>query len=69
MSFFNMFKKADEQQMQGGKQDGAKPDLDSTFFNMKVKQLPANFAQSVMDLEMKLEFAESCDIEAIQQLN
>jgi hypothetical protein len=46
-----------------------KPDLDSTFFNMKVKQLPPNFAQSVMDLEMKLEFSETYDLEVVQQLN
>ena len=47
MSFFNLFKKTEQQQQ-------TKPDLDSTFFNMKVKQLPTNFAQEVMDLQMKL---------------
>lgn len=36
---------------------------------MKIKQLPPNFAQSVMDLEMKLEFADCYDLETIQQLN
>ncbi len=36
---------------------------------MKIKQLPPNFAQTVMDLEMKLEFAESYDLETVQQLN
>jgi hypothetical protein len=54
MSFFNLFRRTEEHPAQA-----AKPDLDSTFFSMKVKQLPANFAQSVMDLEMKLEFAET----------
>lgn len=50
MSLFNLFKRVDQ---------GEKPkqDLDSTFFSMKIKQLPPNFAQTVMDLEMKLEFA------------
>lgn len=52
MSFFNLFKKTEETPYQNNK-----PDLDSTFFSMKVKQLPSNFAQLVMDLEMKLEFA------------
>jgi hypothetical protein len=36
---------------------------------MKIKQIPPNFAQTVMDLEMKLEFAESYDLETVQQLN
>ncbi len=36
---------------------------------MKIKQLPPNFAQTVMDLEMKLEFAETYDLETVQQLN
>lgn len=36
---------------------------------MKIKQLPPNFAQTVMDLEMKLEFAESYDFQTVQELN
>ena len=36
---------------------------------MKIKQFPPNFAQTVMDLEMKLEFAETYDLETVQQLN
>ena len=36
---------------------------------MNVKQLPNNFAQSLMDLEMKLEFSQTFDMEVVQQLN
>lgn len=43
MSLFNLFKRAEPVEKQ-------KPDLDSTFFSMKIKQLPANFAQTVMEL-------------------
>lgn len=45
MSIFNLFKRAEDTQP-----NSKKPDFDSTFYNMKVKQLPPNFAQSVMDL-------------------
>lgn len=45
MSIFNLFKRAEETQ-----ENGKKHDFDSTFYNMKVKQLPPNFAQSLMDL-------------------
>jgi hypothetical protein len=50
MSLFNLFKRVEQTEK-------PKQDLDSTFFSMKIKQLPPNFAQTVMDLEMKLEFA------------
>lgn len=50
MSLFNLFKREDHDQISSK----VKPDLDSTFFNMKVKQLPSNFAQTLMDLEMRL---------------
>lgn len=62
--FFNLFKRQEEMA-----NNQAKQDLDSTFFSMKVKQLPQNFAQMVMDLEMKLSFVETYDIEAVKQLN
>ena len=62
--FFNLFKRQEEEASNQVKQD-----LDSTFFSMKVKQLPQNFAQMVMDLEMKLSFAETYDIEVVKQLN
>ncbi len=44
MSIFNLFKRAEE-----APQNCKKPDFDSTFYSMRVKQLPTNFAQSVMD--------------------
>lgn len=64
MSLFNLFRRTEATPTTNNK-----PDLDSTFFSMKVKQLPRNFAQSVIDLEMKLEFAESYEIETVQELN
>jgi hypothetical protein len=63
MSLFNLFKRVEQSS------EKPKADLDNTFFSMKIKQLPPNFAQTVMDLEMKLEFAESYDLETVQQLN
>jgi len=36
---------------------------------MKVKQLPSNFAQSILDLEMGLEFADTYELDTIKQLN
>jgi hypothetical protein len=36
---------------------------------MKVKQLPNNFAQTLMDLEMRLEFADTYELETVRQLN
>lgn len=44
MSLFNLFKRVEPQQKH------SQPDLDNTFFSMKIKQLPPNFAQTVMDL-------------------
>jgi hypothetical protein len=55
MSLFNLFKRIEPTEK-------PKPDLDNTFFSMKIKQLPPNFAQTVMELEMKLEFSESYDL-------
>lgn len=48
MSLFNLFKKVEPETPK------KMTNLDSTFFNMKVKQLPPNFAQTLMDLEMRL---------------
>lgn len=64
MSLFNLFKRVEEEPRGKGKAD-----LDSTFFNMKVRQLPPNFAQTLLDLEMRLEFAESYELETVRQLS
>lgn len=61
MSLFTLFKRTEPPKP-------PQPDLDSTFFSMKVKQLPSNFAHTVMDLEMRLEF-DSQDLSTVQQLN
>lgn len=44
MSLFNLFKRVEQPS------EKPKVDLDNTFFSMKIKQLPPNFAQTVMDL-------------------
>ena len=42
----------------------------STFFEVdQSSALPANFAQSVLDLEMQMEFEESSTLTAVKQLN
>ena len=39
------------------------------FYEEQKPQLPPNFAQNVMELEMQLEFIESYNMEVVQQLN
>lgn len=48
MNLFSLFKRVEPPQQR------IKQDLESTFFSMKVKQLPDNFAEQVMELEMTL---------------
>lgn len=63
MNLFSLFRRVELPQ------EHIQQDLESTFFSMQVKQLPKNFAEQVMELEMKLEFAESYELETVKQLN
>lgn len=58
MSLFNFWRKNDE--------EAATP---SPYYQVDTTKLPDNFAQNVMELEMQMEFVESCGIEVVQQLN
>lgn len=40
-----------------------------TYFQEEKLELPANFAQNLMDLEMQLEFVETFNMELVHKLN
>jgi hypothetical protein len=61
MSLFSFFKKSEAPQRQSTPI--------SLFYQTEQLTLPDNFAQTMMDLEMKLELVESCNIEVVYQLN
>lgn len=65
MSLFNLFKKVEPEPAKAS----TKVDLDNTFYSTKVKTLPENFAQNLLDLEMRLQFCDTYDLELIKQLN
>lgn len=50
MSLFNLFKKVEPEPAKAS----TKVELDNTFYSTKAKSLPNNFAQNLLDLEMRL---------------
>jgi len=42
---------------------------DKSYYEEEKLELPANFAQTVMDLEMQLEFVETFNMELVHKLN
>jgi len=42
---------------------------DRSYFSEEKLELPPNFAQTVMDLEMQLEFVETFNMDLIHKLN
>lgn len=50
-------------------QDKAKEQMKQQYFQEERTELPANFAQTVMDLEMQLEFVETFNMELVHKLN
>lgn len=59
---FNTFFKKD-------KPERERPKEDQNYFAEEKLELPANFAQTVMDLEMQLEFVETFNMELVHKLN
>lgn len=57
--FHQLFKK--------DRQDKAK--AEKSYYEEEKLELPANFAQTVMDLEMQLEFVETFNMELVHKLN
>jgi len=57
--FHQLFKK--------DRQDKVK--ADKSYYEEEKLELPANFAQTVMDLEMQLEFVETFNMELVHKLN
>jgi hypothetical protein len=46
-----------------------KEDKNEMYFSSAKLELPPNFAQTVMDLEMQLEFVETYNMELVHKLN
>ena len=47
----------------------SKQEKPSHYFQEEKLELPPNFAQAVMDLEMQLEFVETYNMELVHKLN
>ena len=51
------------------KNEKDKPKDNQGYFQEQKLELPQNFAQTVMDLEMQLEFVETFNMELVHKLN
>ena len=66
MSLFSLFKKDSEIRATSPRE---REIIDNSFYTQRPLKLPENFAQNVMDLEMRLQFVESYDLDAVKELN